>query len=280
MKTTMKVLGTKHTIPMGLMMEHKKQAYTNHGQSLDHLDERGGVSAAEAVAIIEDRKFSNIDPSVAQSILERHITDWYAANPMGAAPVPDEKGIQGMAKRLANFYAAPPPRLDILTTVLIGTGAALDDAGEALGMSRIAQESDQDYRKRLIVVTGAPPSPALAADPVVEANRRMLLERSQLGIKKYGVTLGDAKLSERELVVHSLQEALDLANYLQANLMRIDAECALKDRVLQHIEAQAQSIANEFGERDPDTGAVELHGHAQDHWNIFIELAQEIREMK
>ena len=61
-------------------------------------------------------------------------------------------------------------------------------------------------------------------DPVVEANRKMLLERSQVGIKKYGMTLDEAKYSERQLVVHALEEALDLANYLQAKLQRIDAE--------------------------------------------------------
>lgn len=60
-------------------------------------------------------------------------------------------------------------------------------------------------------------------DPVVEANRALLLQRSQLGIAKYGVTLADSGLSERQLVVHALEEALDLANYLQARLMQIDA---------------------------------------------------------
>lgn len=63
-------------------------------------------------------------------------------------------------------------------------------------------------------------------DPVVEANRALLLQRSQVGIAKYGVTLGDSGLTERQLVVHALEEALDLANYLQARLQQIDAEAA------------------------------------------------------
>lgn len=70
------------------------------------------------------------------------------------------------------------------------------------------------------------PAGEAAVDPVVEANRELLLSRSQVGIRKYGVTLRDANLTERELLVHALQESLDLANYLQANLQRVDAATA------------------------------------------------------
>jgi len=42
-------------------------------------------------------------------------------------------------------------------------------------------------------------------DPVVEANRALLHERSQLGIKKYGVTLGEANLSQIEALTHALE---------------------------------------------------------------------------
>lgn len=59
-------------------------------------------------------------------------------------------------------------------------------------------------------------------DPVVEANRKMLKDRSNVGVEKYGTTLYEAGYSERQIVVHALEEALDLANYLQAQLMRID----------------------------------------------------------
>lgn len=64
--------------------------------------------------------------------------------------------------------------------------------------------------------------PARDTDSVVEANRQLLLSRSQLGIKKYGTTLEGAKLSRREHLQHALEEALDLANYLQAEIIRID----------------------------------------------------------
>lgn len=59
------------------------------------------------------------------------------------------------------------------------------------------------------------------ADPVVEANRKMLLDRSNVGIDKYGATLDDANLAAPALVQHALEEALDLANYLQALLRKL-----------------------------------------------------------
>lgn len=61
-------------------------------------------------------------------------------------------------------------------------------------------------------------------DSVVEAVRELLLSRSQVGIKKYGVTLATAELSEEEILQHALEEALDLANYLQTRLMKIRGE--------------------------------------------------------
>lgn len=74
-------------------------------------------------------------------------------------------------------------------------------------------------------VDASQPAPA-QLDPVVEANRAMLHHRSQLGINKYGVTLAQSGLSRRALLVHALEEALDLANYLQAELQRHDKEAA------------------------------------------------------
>lgn len=64
----------------------------------------------------------------------------------------------------------------------------------------------------------------VALDPVVEANRQLLLKRSNIGIRKYGVTLAESNLGRRALLQHALEEALDFANYLQAEIMRLDAE--------------------------------------------------------
>lgn len=63
-----------------------------------------------------------------------------------------------------------------------------------------------------------------AEDAVVERNRELLLQRSQIGVAKYGVTLASSGLSRVELLQHALEEALDLANYLQTELMREKGE--------------------------------------------------------
>lgn len=62
-------------------------------------------------------------------------------------------------------------------------------------------------------------------DAIVEANRELLLQRSQLGLRKYGVGLDSwDPAKEREILQHALEEALDLANYIQCRIGQIDAE--------------------------------------------------------
>jgi hypothetical protein len=65
-----------------------------------------------------------------------------------------------------------------------------------------------------------------ADDPVVEANRQLLLDRSRIGISKYGVTLASSGLSRTQLAQHALEEALDLANYLQGIIQTDTAQQA------------------------------------------------------
>lgn len=43
--------------PRGLLMIHEGQAWKNHGQSLTQLAQRGGLSWAEALAIIEGKNW-------------------------------------------------------------------------------------------------------------------------------------------------------------------------------------------------------------------------------
>ncbi len=61
----------------------------------------------------------------------------------------------------------------------------------------------------------------VSQDSVVETNRELLLQRSNVGIQKYGTTLEKSNLSEEAILQHALEEALDLANYLQTRLMQI-----------------------------------------------------------
>ena len=52
-------------------------------------------------------------------------------------------------------------------------------------------------------------------DTVVEAVRDDLLRRSQVGIKKYNVTLDRTDIDLKGWVKHALEEALDLSLYLK-----------------------------------------------------------------
>lgn len=61
-------------------------------------------------------------------------------------------------------------------------------------------------------------------DPVVERTRKLLHDRSQLGIAKYGTTLAENPAECRERLQHALEEALDLANYLVWQIMKMDGE--------------------------------------------------------
>jgi len=55
-------------IPWAALAPHEAQAQRNHGQSLERLAQRGGLDPAEAVAILEDRRWDRQPPPPAQSI--------------------------------------------------------------------------------------------------------------------------------------------------------------------------------------------------------------------
>ncbi len=61
-----------------------------------------------------------------------------------------------------------------------------------------------------------------ATDPIVEAVRADLLQRSQIGIAKYGVHLGRDDFSLRDWLQHAYEETLDQANYLKCAITKID----------------------------------------------------------
>jgi hypothetical protein len=59
-------------------------------------------------------------------------------------------------------------------------------------------------------------------DSVVEAVREDLLKRSQVGIKKYNVTLDRKDLSLKQWLQHAYEECLDQANYLKRSILEIE----------------------------------------------------------
>ena len=61
----------------------------------------------------------------------------------------------------------------------------------------------------------------MKTDPVVEAVRQDLLNRSQIGIKKYGTTLAENPLDLKQWLQHAYEECLDQANYLKCAIMEL-----------------------------------------------------------
>ncbi len=59
-------------------------------------------------------------------------------------------------------------------------------------------------------------------DTVVDAVREDLLQRSRLGIVKYGTTLDENTGDLRAWLQHAYEECLDQANYLKCAIMTID----------------------------------------------------------
>lgn len=61
-------------------------------------------------------------------------------------------------------------------------------------------------------------------DSVVEAVRQDLLDRSKIGINKYGVTLDRDDLSLEQWLQHAYEECLDQANYLKKSILQLQKQ--------------------------------------------------------
>ena len=64
--------------------------------------------------------------------------------------------------------------------------------------------------------------PKLLKDSIVEEVRSDLKQRSEVGIKKYGVTLDRKDLTQKEWLEHSYQECLDMALYLKRAIKELE----------------------------------------------------------
>lgn len=73
-------------VPWEMILPHEKQALRNHSQTIQRLAERGGLSACEAVAVLEDREYSRLTLAVANEELCRHLRNWMAAIPSNSTP--------------------------------------------------------------------------------------------------------------------------------------------------------------------------------------------------
>ena len=61
-----------------------------------------------------------------------------------------------------------------------------------------------------------------SSDSVVEDIREMLLQRSEVGLKKYGKTTVDNPLELKAWLTHALEEALDQAVYLRRSIVELE----------------------------------------------------------
>ena len=52
-------------------------------------------------------------------------------------------------------------------------------------------------------------------DPIVLQNCIEMLERSKVGVEKYGTTLDENDIPIKEWIQHAKEEAMDMANYLE-----------------------------------------------------------------
>lgn len=93
----------------------------------------------------------------------------------------------------------------------------VSDAVSSKEISPLAAAKLEELLKGVTVVTASP-------DANVERNRQMLLDRSVVGLKKYGVTTEREDLNLGQWVQHAIEEVLDLANYLQALKTNIESE--------------------------------------------------------
>lgn len=60
-------------------------------------------------------------------------------------------------------------------------------------------------------------------DSIINSVCKKLISRSVRGLKKYGVTLDRDDLSFKEWLIHTQEEALDTANYLE-KLIQLEEE--------------------------------------------------------
>jgi hypothetical protein len=82
-------------------------------------------------------------------------------------------------------------------------------------------------------------------DPYVESVRKKLLERSRVGMAKYGVDLTRPDLDTLDWLIHAQEEAMDMSNYLEVLIQREQQRILLTD-VMTTIDevTDANSILN------------------------------------
>lgn len=68
------------SIPWEVIAPHEQQALKNHGQTLERLAQRGGLSYGEAYAVLNDREWKRLDEKECELAVLRIVRDFYIEN--------------------------------------------------------------------------------------------------------------------------------------------------------------------------------------------------------
>jgi len=71
------------TIPRDLIEQHETQALKNHKRTIEQLAKQGGLSACEAVAVLEDRPWRRMRPDEAHARLAELVRAHESGPPHG-----------------------------------------------------------------------------------------------------------------------------------------------------------------------------------------------------
>ena len=75
----LEIVGCPLTVPWAMLAEHEAQARANHGQTLERLAARMGLSTQEILAIIHDagiREYLRLDTREASELLAKCVREW------------------------------------------------------------------------------------------------------------------------------------------------------------------------------------------------------------
>lgn len=119
----------------------------------------------------------------------------------------------------------------------------LQDAVTSGDITPVTATKLEELLKGVTVVTASP-------DANVERNRQLLLDRSVVGLKKYGVTTERTDLNLSQWLQHILEELLDAANYVQAAKMQMQRDSerlARAELLMQSFVQRADDLPKNHG---------------------------------
>jgi hypothetical protein len=92
-------------------------------------------------------------------------------------------------------------------------------------------EMDKVFQERFMATAVQAAKEIAMTDRNVEAVRQLLLDRSEVGIKKYGTTTDRDDLSLLQWLNHALMESLDQCVYLKRAITKLEEETRDKGEV-------------------------------------------------